>query len=276
MKEKINIAAKIKERVLVKNFSLMSLDKLPSDIYKNLPTFLNNFLLLYGNNFYKPKLEIISDKTLLLPKEQELPDLKKGEAFLLILPFPQVRYVFQVKVVEANELGYTIEILDPRTDERIFIKNKVPIFFSYITPQYVQALVQNPEYQLLRETNFTLESFSTLEEIHFYDLVLNANHNIDENFKKLIQKTFLVGEIVNLSKGGLSAKSQTQVNIVDDFGIFYIKFNLQISKQIFKFALFAHLRKLDFRDGFTFFHMAYLRELTEEFWNQLKNILTID
>ncbi|BAU22802.1 hypothetical protein THC_0406 [Caldimicrobium thiodismutans] len=274
MKEKINLSAKLKERVLVKNLSLMSLDKLPSDIYKNLPNLIKNFLLLYGGNLFKTKLDVLSDRTLFIHKTPDLPNLKKGEILLLILPFSQIRYVFQVKVGEVNETGYNIEILDPRKYERIFVKNKVHVFFSYIPPQYVQSFIQNPEYQLLRESNFTLEAFPTLEEIHLYDLVLNANHNIDENFKKLIQKTFITGELIDFSKGGFSAKIPTQIHLSDDFGVFYVKYNLQFSDKIFKFALFVHLRDLDYKDGFTFFHMAYLTELREDFWKALRNLLT--
>jgi hypothetical protein len=81
MKEKINLSAKLKERVLIKNLSLMSLDKLPSDIYKNLPNLIKNFLLLYGGNLFKTKLDVLSDRTLFIHKTPDLPNLKKGEAF---------------------------------------------------------------------------------------------------------------------------------------------------------------------------------------------------
>ncbi len=274
MKEKISLATKLKERVLIKNFSLMSLNKLPSEIYKNLSVFIKNFLLLYQGNLFKPRLEVISDTSLLIHKDFNLPNFKDGEVLLLILPFSQSRYVFQVKVVESQEAGWKVEIIDPRTDERIPIKNKVPLFFSYITPQYVQSLIQDPEYQLLRESNFSIDTLPDLEEVHLYDLILNANHNIDENFKKLIQKTFLVGELVNISRGGLSAKTPGQVNLSDDFGVFYVKFNLPISNRLFKFALFSHLRDIENREGFTFFHLAYITGLKREFWEVLKDLLT--
>jgi hypothetical protein len=274
MKEKISLATKLKERVLIKNFPLMSLNKLPSEIYKNLSVFVKNFLILYQGNLLKPQLEVISDTSLFIHKEPNLPDFKDGEILLLVLPFSQTRYVFQVKVVESQETGWKVEIVDPRTDERIPIKKKIPIFFSYINPQYVQSLIQDPEYQLLRESNFSVDTLPDLEEVHLYDLILNANHNIDENFKKLIQKTFLVGELVNISRGGLSAKTPGQLNISDDFGVFYVKFNLPLSNRIFKFALFSHLRNIVNREGFTVFHLSYITSLREEFWRVLKDLFT--
>lgn len=270
MKERIDIATKIKERVLIRNLTLYSLEKLPSDIYKNIERLKTNFLLLYNQKFYKPHLVILTPRKILIKKDSEIPSLQKGELALLILPFSNTRYVFQIKITEENEEGFIGEIIDPRYGERITIKLQVPTFFSFITPKFVQNLLTQPGYQLLRESNFLPESYPTLKEIHLYDLIIDERHNIEDEFKSLIQKTFLVGELVDLSMEGLCAKAKGEIKISDDLGVFYIKFNLPLPEKMVKFALFTHLRNLTFREGYTYFHLTFLVSLRKEFWEALR------
>ncbi len=270
MREKINLASKIKERVLISNNSLISLDKLPSEIYQNLLHFSKNFLLLYKQNIYKPHLEIVSDKEILLFKKESIPDFKVSEVLLLILPFPNVRYIFQCKVKEVNERGYLVEILDPREDERISLSERRPLFISHIPFNYVQKILQDPGYQLLRETNFSLEDLDNLEEAHIYDLILNSSHNIDETFKKLIQKTLLVGEVINLAKGGIAGRFSGTLRFTDEFNIFYLKFELIIKEKVFKFGILSHLKGETVQDGTTSLSFIFIRGLKKEFWDILK------
>ncbi|PMP63559.1 MAG: hypothetical protein C0197_02345 [Caldimicrobium thiodismutans] len=273
MKEKVDIALKIKERVLIRNITLFSLDKLPEEIYNKLPHLKRNFLLLYDQKLHKPEIDILSPRKILIKKNKELPTFQKGDLCLLILPLSKARYVFQVKITEENEDGFIGEFVDPRSDERIAIKSNIPVFVSFITPKFVQTILNYLGYQLLRETNFSPDSYQDLREIHLYDLIINENHNIDEEFKKLIQKTFLVGELVNISKGGLSVRTKGRINITDEFGVFYLKFDIHLKAKSFKFALFAHLRNISFKEDFTYLHLAFLSSLKREFWEVLKEEL---
>ncbi len=273
MKERIDIALKIKERVLVRNISLYSLELLPSEIKEKLESFQQKFLLLYAQKIYKPEIEILDKKKVFIKKTSDIPEFQRGDICLLILPFNNLRYVFQVKIVEENEKGYLGEFVDPRYDERILVKKPTPVFFSFIPPQFVQNLISNPSFQLLRESNFSLESYPDLKEIHVYDFIIDENHSISEEFKKLIQKTFVVGELVDLSSGGLCARTRGHINITDDFGVFYLKFNLDLSSKLIKFGLFTHLRNTTFKEDFTYFHLAFLVSLKKEFWNTIKGDL---
>ncbi|MFN4132398.1 MAG: hypothetical protein ACK4GE_04900, partial [Caldimicrobium sp.] len=244
MKEKFILASKLKERILIKNFSLNSFKKLPWEIYQKLPQLLNNFLLLYGNEIYKPEVKILSDSRMVIKRGEKLPPFSVGEILLLILPFSDKRFIFQSKVIEEKEEGYDLEILDPRTYERININKQIPVFLYFISPKYVQELIQKEEYQLFRESNFSLEDSSLLEEIHLYDLVLNANHNIDETFKKLIKRPLLVSNLVNISRAGLATQAFGQINLEDEFNLFYLNFTIPYSNKNIKLGLFSHLRNL--------------------------------
>jgi len=113
MKDKIDLALKIKERVLYKNLLLYSFEKLPQEILNNLSYWKNQFLLLKEQNFYKVSLEILNSKELLIKKEGTLPPFQKGELVLLILPFSKVRYIFKAKIKEEKEEGSLQKYLTP-------------------------------------------------------------------------------------------------------------------------------------------------------------------
>lgn len=271
MKEKINLSIKIKERVLFKNISLHSLEKLPPKIYGNLSDFIHNFLIIYGSNVHRPEIKIIDAKSILMTKNESLPDFKLGELILVILPLGDTRYVFICKVSERLDNGYVLQILDPRTGERFEIKTKVPVFISFIPETYIRDILQNHEYTLLKEINASEDNYPSLSEVHFYDLVLNSNHNIDDRFKKLIQKTFLVGELINISRGGIGVKVPSYPGIQDEYQIFYLKFNLITSSRVIKMALFSHLRNATRVENGVMLHFAFLSELRETLWNLLRN-----
>ncbi|MCS7199145.1 MAG: hypothetical protein N2327_00065 [Caldimicrobium sp.] len=272
MKEKINLSTKIKERVLSQNISLNSLRRLPIHIYNNISNYLHNFILLYESKIYKPNLKIIDDRNIFLAKNQDLPNFKLQELVLLILPFEERRYVFICKITQIEENGYTITLQDPRTEERFNIKQKVPVFLSLLSESYINEILQTPDYTLLRECNASEENYSSLSEIHLYDLVLNANHNIDEKFKKYIQKTLLVGELRNISRGGLAVKVTNFPVLQDKFNVFYVKFNL-ISTKLIKFALFCHLRWLSQEKDEIFLHFTFITSIKESLWNLLREDL---
>lgn len=268
MKEKINLANKIKERLLVKNYSLNSLNKLPSEIYQKLPNLIKKFLLLYQGKLYTPEIQILNEKTLIL-KPEGLPALKAEEVLLLILPFSEIRYIFIAKVLSSDEKGYMVTFLDPRCDERLNLNKKVPAFLSLIPQQFIRELLQNPKYQLLRESNATRENYNLLSEIHIYDLILDEKHHVEEKFKKFIQKTLFVGEIIDISKGGMAIKIPGNFNLEDEFKVFYVKFNISSSK-VLKFALFSHLRNISHLEGGTSFHLSFLTGLNSDLWNLIK------
>lgn len=268
MKEKINLATKIKERVLVKNLYLNSLKKLPPEIFNKLSDLTKTFLLLHEGKLYKPEVRIIDEKTLLL-KTEGLPVLYNNEVLLLILPFSEIRYVFIAKVTDIDQNGYIVHFMDPRSEERLSIEQTVPVFLSLIPQQFIRELIQSPEYQLLRESNATVDNYHLLEEIHIYDLILNDNHHVDEKFKKFIQKTLFVGEILNIANGGLAVKIPSKVQLDDEFNVFYVKFTFSQPK-ILKFALFSHLRDINQLEGGTIFHFSFLTGLNPDLWKLIK------
>lgn len=228
-------------------------------------------MLLHEGKLYKPEVIIIDEKTLLL-KPEGLPALNNNEVLLLILPFSEIRYIFIAKVTDIDQNGYIVNFMDPRSEERLSIEQKVPVFLSLIPEHFIRELLQSHEYQLLRESNATVDNYHLLEEIHIYDLILDDNHNVEEKFKKFIQKTLFVGEILDISKGGLAVKIPSKVQLDDEFNVFYLKFTFPRPK-ILKFALFSHLRNISQLKGGTVFHFSYLTGLNPGLWNLIRRDL---
>jgi len=271
MKDKIDLALKLKQRVLAKNISLYSLKGLPPEIYNNLQSYLQNALIIYKGNLVQSKIEALSDNTFAIYHTNNL-HLKPRELILVIIPFGSVRYVFLCQVINIGDNFYEVTIIEPRSEERIPLKKKIPAFLSLIPEDFIREILNTNRFFLLRESNISLDNYKTLNEFHIYDLVLDSNNMISEKFKKYIQKTLYFGELRDLSRGGCGIKCQGKIHFEDDFGIFYVKFNLILERTI-KFALFCHLRNISYHDGFSVFHLAYLTELKPELWGLIKEDL---
>jgi len=194
IEDKLIFSTKLKESVLTRNISLGSMDHLPARIKDNQKDYLSKFLLFYNKNIFSSKLEILNPKEIFLFKTPELPQFQKGELILLILPEGKERFIFQTRVEEVTEEGYKLKILDPRYDKRYILKVDVPVFISLLSQRLLFDFF-NKNYYFVRETNFfDSKSFTEIQEIHFYDLILNENNKIEPEFHKLIEKNLFNGE----------------------------------------------------------------------------------
>lgn len=274
MKDRIDLALKIKERVISKNISLNSIKGLPDSVYNNLQHHLQNAIIIYKGTVSRARLEVLSERAFLLCNFS-YSQLNLQEIIIVVLPVGSTRYVFVCKVNSVNGDCYEISILDPRSDERIVLGEKTPAFLSLIPKEFIKRVLESNEYLLLRESNISPENYNSLTEFHVYDLILDSKHMLSENFKKYINKILYFGDLKDISRGGCGIKCQGIINFEDEFGIFYIKFNFnfQFKKQI-KFGLLSHLRNISFYDGYTTFHFAFLKEIKPEIWNLLRNDLS--
>jgi hypothetical protein len=271
MIEKINFATKLKERVFTQNICLSSITQLPSEIQKNLKVFLSKFLIYSKNNFIKGNLKILSSKEFFLLKSSNF-TLNPQNPVLLILPFKDKRYIFQTFVEEVKSEGYKLKILEPRQDLRFKLKTPVPVFISFI-PQNLIYFFLNKNYFLVRESNFCLsEEFEKLKEIYFYDLLFDEKSKIDEQFSKLIEKTFLIGELEDISGEGACVKARGTINFPEEVFLLYLKFSLSVSEIELKFALISHLRNLRFENNFTYFHLMFLMGFKPGIWGKILSI----
>lgn len=271
MKDKIDLALKIKERVISKNVSLNSIKGLPDLVYNNLEYYLQNAIIIHKGTVNRAKLEVVSEKVLLIHNLNNL-QLKLQEIIIVVLPVSLTKYIFFCKVINIHEYGYEVFILDPRSDERLSLKEKTPAFLSLIPKEFIREILESNKYFLLRESNISPENYNLLTEFHIYDLILDNKYMLSENFKKYINKILYFGELKDLSRGGCGIKCQGKIKIEDEFGLFYVKFNLQLKRQI-KFALFSHLRNISFQNEYSVFHFAFLNEIKPVIWNLIREEL---
>jgi len=266
MIEKLSFSLKLRERLSGKNLSLNSFSKLPANILDLLKSGKLKPLLVYQKNIYPVQILILDDHTFSLTKEG-LPSLQPFEVLLLVIPQGDVRYIFQARLSKEEGQNYIVSILDPRSEPRLSIPKPIPSFLSFIPPAYVNKLLQNEHYYLMREVNFSSEvDFISKKEIYIYDLVLDEKSMVDEEFKKHVQRVFLTGILKDLSRSGACVTTKGRINIAEDTLVFYLRFEVPTKERLMKFALFSLLRDVTYQEDNTTLHFNFLTSLKPEAW----------
>jgi hypothetical protein len=266
MTEKLSFSLKLRERLSGRNLSLNSFSKLPTNILDLLKSGRLKPLLVYQRNIYPVQILILDDHTFSLTKEGLL-SLQPFEVFLLVIPQGDVRYIFQARLSKEEGQNYIVSILDPRSELRVPITKSVPAFISFIFSTYVNKLLQNEHYYLMREVNFSSEvDFISKKEIYIYDFVLDEKSMVDEEFKKHVQRVFLTGILKNLSRSGACVTTKGRINIAEDTLVFYLRFEVPTKERLMKFALFSLLRDVTYQEDNTTLHFNFLTNLKPEAW----------
>jgi hypothetical protein len=266
MTEKLSFSLKLRERLSGRNLSLNSFSKLPTNILDLLKSGKLKPLLVYQRNIYPVQILILDDHTFSISKEG-LPSLQPFEVFLLVVPQGDVRYIFQARLSKEEGQNYIVSIIDPRSEPRLSIPKPIPTFLSFIPPAYVNKLLQNEHYYLLRETNFAKEvDFISKKEIYIYDLVLDEKSMVDEEFKKHVQRVFLTGILKDLSRSGACVTTKGRINLAEDSLVFYLRFEVPTKERLMKFALFSLLRNVTYHEDNTNLHFNFLTILKPEAW----------
>jgi hypothetical protein len=266
MVEKLSFSLKLRERLSGRNLSLNSFSKLPANTLDLLKSGGLKPLLVYQKNIYPVQILILDDHTFSLNKEG-LPSLQPFEVFLLVIPQGDVRYIFQARLSKEEGQNYIVSILDPRSEPRVPITKSVPAFISFIPPAYVNKLLQNEHYYLMREVNFSSEvDFISKKEVYIYDFVLDEKSRVDEEFKKHVQRVFLTGILKDLSRSGACVMTKGRINIAEDTLIFYLRFEVPTKERLIKFALFSLLRDVTYQEDNTTLHFNFLTSLKPEAW----------
>jgi len=273
MIEKLCFSLKLRERLSGRNLSLNSFSKLPTNILDLLKSGRLKPLLVYQKNIYPVQILILDDHTFSLNKEG-LTSLQPLEVFLLVVSQGDVRYIFQARLSKEEGQNYIVSILDSRSEPRLSIPKPIPTFLSFITPAYMNKLLQNEHYYLLRETNFATEvDFISKNEVYIYDLVLDEKSMIDEEFKKHVQRVFLTGILKDLSRSGACVTTKGRINIAEDTLIFYLRFEVPTKERLMKFALFSLLRDISYHEDNTNLHFSLLTSLKPEAWGLIEKEL---
>ena len=270
--EKISLTNKIKTSILTRNIQLGSLNYLPASLKVDLNKTLKGALIFHKQNLLKGNLKVLNKGEIFIDKEPGIPEFSEGDLVIIILPQPNIRYVFQTVVKEKLPDGYKLGILNPRYDKRLILKTVVPAFVTYLKPNLFISFIEN-EYYLIRNSNFSLEDASQLKELQFYDLIFNEKNQIDEEFKKAINTYQIQGEIVDMSSGGLCIKAPVMVQIPENIHLVYTKFEIIVEDKSIKSGLLCHLRNTRFEGTNTFLHVAFLIPFKPEVWKKLEEVL---
>lgn len=270
--DKISLTKKIQASVLTRNIQLGSLNYLPTPLKIDLNKTLQGALIFYQQNLLKRTLKVLNEREIFLNKEPGMIEFLKGDLVLIIIPQNKIKYIFQTTVEEVLPDGYKLKILNPRHDKRLTLNTSVPVFISYINHSLFLNFIQN-EYYLIRNSNFSLEKASELDDLQFYDLVFDEKNQIDEEFKKAINTYQIMGEMVDISSGGVCIKTYNIVQIPENVHLFHTKFEISVQNKSIKAGLLCHLRNTRFEEINTFLHMAFLLPFKPEVWKRIEEIL---
>uniref|UniRef100_A0A7V4N376 PilZ domain-containing protein n=1 Tax=Thermodesulfobacterium geofontis TaxID=1295609 RepID=A0A7V4N376_9BACT len=270
--EKISLTNKIKTSILIRNIQLGSLNYLPDPLKVDLNKALKDALIFHKQNLLKGTLKALNEREIFFNKDVEIPEFSEGDLVIIIIPQSNRRYVFQTIVKENLSDGYKLRILSPRHDKRLILKTIVPIFITYLNPSLFTNFIES-EYYLIRNSNFSLEDVSQLNELQFYDIIFNEKNQIDEEFKKSINTYQVQGEIVDISSGGLCVKTPVILQIPENIHLVYTKFEIVAENKNIKSGLLCDLRNIRFEGITTFLHMAFLISFKPEVWKKIEEIL---
>lgn len=270
--DKISLTKKIQTSVLTRNIQLGSLNYLPAPLKTDLNKTLKGALIFYQQNILKGTLNVLNEREIFLNKEPGMLEFSQGDLVLIIVPQNKIKYVFQTIVEEILPDGYKLKILNPRYDKRLILNTIVPTFVSYINHSLFFNFIQN-EYYLIRNSNFSLEKASELNDLQFYDLVFDEKNQIDEEFKKAINTYHIQGEMVDISSGGVCIKASTIIQVPENIHLLYTKFEILAQNKSIKAGLLCHLRNTRFEGTNTFLHMAFLIPFKPEVWKRIEEIL---
>lgn len=273
--EKINLTYKIKSSVLIKNIQLETLEELPQPLKANLSETLKKAIIFYKENTLKGNLKILNEKEILFLNPSIPINPTEGDLFLIIIPYKDysIRYVFQLLVEKVTQDGIKLKILSPKVDNRLILKTYVPSFISYISQNLFFKFLQK-NYFLLRQSNFSLENISQLNDLQFYDLIFNGKNQIDEEFKKEVSTYQIQGELRDISSGGMCIKISTALSIPENIHLTYTKFEVAVKKKTIKCGLLCHLKHHRLEGQHTFLHLSFLISFKPEIWDKIKEILS--
>lgn len=256
-----------------RNISLKSLEFLPSEIKLYLDYYLKNVKALYKQKVFPVSLKPSSQdpEEIFLIKDEKIPTFEPKDFILLILPTEKVRYIFQTLVEENLDETYRLKILDPRTEKRYRLAKSIPVFFSYLSPKNILTFFSQENYLFIRDSNFSsFEELERLKEIYFFDLILNSKEQLEEDFVKTINKIHFKGELIDISRGGLCAKTFENLFFLEKNSFLYVRFQIEVSQvQVFKFGLLCHLRILRTQNTSSYLHLMFLLKFNSEIWEIL-------
>ncbi len=272
MPEKIRLPAYLKQALYKRNLQINSLKKLPTPILgkvleKKLPV-----LAFHDGQPYKAFVEDSHQedfKSFWIHFWETPEHLTPGENLVLVIATPKERFVLQGLIKEKKASQVLFSTVDPRTEERLVYPKPEPVFLSFLPLPLFEGLLSE-RYFLLRDTNIPKEGAPELKKAYVYDLIIDQQENVAEEFSRILKNPGQVGFLKDISRGGAGVSCPKEPAVKESQPL-YLRGTLQLPSGVnFNLGLIGLLRGRHKKEGQTFLHIMWARPLPSEVYLFLK------
>ncbi len=272
MPEKIIIPAYLRDSLYKKNWQVDSLERLPEPLRRQVLARQKEILVFHQGKLFRGFLGETEKGLVEIFFPGPFPEIKEGENLVVIVATPQERYVFQGPVREVAERRVRMEILPPRREERFVIPREEVVFLSFI-PRVVFEPLFAGRYFLLRDTNISHETAARIQKGYVYDLIIDQEETIVEEFSKILKSSGTVTILKDFSRGGACVFARKVLSLSEEPPVVYIRGSLKGREEKgFNLGLVGLCRQLRVEENFTYFHLRWLQRLPEEVYAFFKTL----
>lgn len=222
MKIKIPFSRRIQELINRNNIQVRSLDKLDDNLRKLYTAGQKKGILIFRTKVLEVQIHIIDDIHIKIVDINLSVFVRAGDSVIIILPANEgKRYVLQALVKELFVDRLKLQILDPRSNERVKLIEPISMAFWQVPPLFM-AKLENDNLQIIREIKLIRESqpaATGTDAATQTDSVAAPRYSIvdwlaekDEKqasdaYKKFLERKPASSELIDISLGGMCIKT---------------------------------------------------------------------
>ncbi|OAQ21786.1 hypothetical protein [Thermosulfurimonas dismutans] len=275
MPEKIRLPSYLRQTLYKRNLQINSFDKLPRPIRAEVLFKKKEILAFHQGKPFKALVEEGAGKELKIAFSEDKPTIKPNENLVLVVATPKERYVLQGKVEEVvDDHKVKLAITNPRMEERLEIPREEAVFISFLPISLFEALFSE-RYFLLRDTNISKETFEIVNKGYVYDLIIDQNENVVDEFSEILKTSGLVTFLKDISRGGACVFAKKVLSFDWHVLPIYLRGSINVSDEKgFTLGLVGMTRQIRVEGSQTFFHIMWARPLPEEVFAFIKALFS--
>jgi len=275
MPEKIKVPSYLRQSLYKRNLQLNSFDKLPKSLREDVLSKKKPVLAFHEGKPFKALVEEGAGKKLKIAFLEKVPHLKAPENLVLVLSTPKDRYVFQGRIEEIDEdQKIKLTLNNPRAEERLEIAREEAVFISFLPNSLFEALFSE-RYFLLRDTNISRGIIENLKQGYVYDLIIDQNENLVDEFSKILKTSGLATFLKDISRGGACVFTKKVYSFEGHVVPLYLRGSVQGSQEkSFNLGLVGMTREIRVEGLRTYFHIRWLKPLPEEVLAFMKGLFS--
>ncbi len=265
MPEKIALPAYLRETLYKKNLQINSLDRLPGSLKKEVLSGKRLLLVFHNGRVFPATLKKATSRAALLAFVKEVPRLEPRENLLVVIATSAARYVLQGIVRQTARNLVQIDFVNPRVEPRLKVPGERVIFFSTLPVELFEALISG-KYFLLRDTNLSRESPGHLKKGYVYDLIIDENESLVEEFEKIMASSGQIFTLRDLSRGGACVYTRKTLSFEKETFPLYLRGSLENPERdlALNLGLIGLSREVRVKEDGTYVHIMWARKLPEE------------